>query len=76
MTTQPASRMTREEAIPFGERLMNPETPEEEFSQNLGTLERGLSCPHISDYIFWDHDPKLTPERVVDKAMAYKPIAL
>ncbi|WP_328944863.1 e9imm peptide [Streptomyces sp. NBC_00250] len=55
---------------------MNPETPEEESSQILATLERGLACPHISDYICWDPDPKLTPEKVVDRALAYKPIVL
>ncbi|AJF69690.1 hypothetical protein SVTN_11745 [Streptomyces vietnamensis] len=68
--------MTREEAIPLVERLMNPETPEDESSQILATLERGLSCPHISDYIFWELAPDLTPEKVVDRAMTYKPITL
>ncbi|MER5203803.1 e9imm peptide [Streptomyces sp. NPDC002825] len=76
MSTQPARRMTREEAILLVERVLNPETPEEESSQILEALEQGLSCPHISDYIFWDPDPELTPEKVIDKAMAYKPIAL
>ncbi|MGW1120666.1 e9imm peptide [Streptomyces tanashiensis] len=55
---------------------MAPETPEEESSQILATLERGLACPHISDYIFWDPAPELTPEKVVDRVMAYKPIVL
>lgn len=68
--------MTREEAIPLVERLMTPETPEEESSEILATLERGLACPHISDYIFWDPDAELTPGKVVDRVMAYKPIAL
>ncbi|MFJ4337769.1 e9imm peptide [Streptomyces sp. NPDC088915] len=68
--------MTREEAILLVERLMNPETPEEESSQILAALERGLSCPRISDYVFWDPDTDLTPEKVVDRAVAYKPIAL
>lgn len=68
--------MTRGEAIPLVERLMAPETPEEESSQILATLERGLACPHISDYIFWDPAPELTPEKVVDRVMAYKPIVL
>ncbi|MFI1655490.1 e9imm peptide [Streptomyces sp. NPDC020472] len=76
MSTEPARRMTREEAIPLIERLMNPETPEAEFSQLLAILERGLSCPHISDYILWDPDPELTPEKVADRALTYKPIAL
>ncbi|MFG3191969.1 e9imm peptide [Streptomyces omiyaensis] len=68
--------MPREEAILLVERLMNPETPEEQSSEILTALQQGLACPHISDYIFWNSDPHLTPEKVVDRAMAYKPIAL
>lgn len=30
----------------------------------------------ISDYIYWDADPDLSTERIVDRALAYKPIAL
>ncbi|MEU3074561.1 e9imm peptide [Streptomyces laurentii] len=55
---------------------MNAEDSEEESSKILAALERGLACPHIIDYIFWSFDPDLTPEKVVDRAMAYKPIAL
>ncbi|MFC9703346.1 hypothetical protein ACFTWD_21925 [Streptomyces sp. NPDC056943] len=76
MSTQPPRRMTREEAIPLVERLMNPKTPEEKFSEILVALKQGLACPHISDYIFWSTDPNLTPEKVVDRAMTYKAIAL
>ncbi|TXS34602.1 e9imm peptide [Streptomyces sp. ms191] len=68
--------MTREEAIPLVERLMDHTTSEQEFSEILATVERGLACPHISTYIFYDFDPELTPEKVVDRALAYKPIAL
>ncbi|MFE2232168.1 e9imm peptide [Streptomyces sp. NPDC059442] len=68
--------MTREEAIPLVQRLMSGETPEDESSEILAALERGLACPHISNYIFWDFDPELTAEKVVDRALAYKPIAL
>ncbi|MEF9882704.1 e9imm peptide [Streptomyces sp. P9-A4] len=76
VTMQQAWRMSREEAIPLVERLMGAEASEDESSEILATLERGLACPHISDYIFWGPDPELTPEKVVDRAMAYKPIAL
>ncbi|MFH8724466.1 e9imm peptide [Streptomyces termitum] len=55
---------------------MNPETPEEQSSETLAALQQGLACPHISDYIFWSSDPNPTPEKVVDRAMAYGPIAL
>ncbi|WP_051842868.1 hypothetical protein [Streptomyces sp. NRRL F-5193] len=75
MTTQPP-RMPREEAILLVERLMNPETPEAQSSAILAALQQGLSCPHISDYVFWSSDPNPTPEKVVDRATAYRPIAL
>ncbi|WOX23846.1 hypothetical protein [Streptomyces solicathayae] len=46
--------MSREEAISLVERLMNAEgTDEEEWGEMLDALERGLVCPHISDYIYW-----------------------
>ncbi|MER7516945.1 e9imm peptide [Streptomyces sp. NPDC126499] len=68
--------MSREEAIPLVQRLMNGETSEAEGDDILDDLRRGLACPHISDYIFWNFDPELTAEKVVDRALAYKPIAL
>ncbi|WP_200424185.1 hypothetical protein [Streptomyces sp. NE5-10] len=55
---------------------MNPETPEEQSSETLTALQQGLACPHISDYVFWSSDPNPTAEKVVDRAMVYKPIAL
>ncbi|MCX5391301.1 hypothetical protein [Streptomyces sp. NBC_00094] len=46
--------MSREEAISLVQRLMAAEeTSEAEQDQMLEALERGLVCPHISDYIFW-----------------------
>ncbi|MET7383265.1 e9imm peptide [Streptomyces sp. NPDC005526] len=67
----------RDQAISLVRRLLNGDTADDaEASELLAALERGLGCPHISDYIFWDYDPALTAEKVVDRAMAYKPIAL
>ncbi|WP_329623713.1 e9imm peptide [Streptomyces sp. NBC_01255] len=68
--------MSREEAIPLVQRLMSPETPDEESSEILAVLQRGLACPHIGDYIYWNPDPEPTAEKIVDRAMAYEPIAL
>ena len=69
--------MSREEAIPLVQCLMDGVVAsEEEASEMLASLERGLVCPHISDYIFWDPSPELTAEKVVDRALAYKPIPL
>ncbi|MEU6210968.1 hypothetical protein ABZ891_13790 [Streptomyces sp. NPDC047023] len=37
---------------------------------------RGCDAPHISAYIFWDHDPVLCAEKVVARALAHEPFAL
>ncbi|MET8631421.1 e9imm peptide [Streptomyces sp. NPDC004680] len=77
MTIERAQKMSRDQAIALVQRLVNGDTANEaEDSDILEALERGLGCPHISDYIFWDYDPAFTAEKVVDRAMAYKPIAL
>ncbi|WP_067651612.1 bacteriocin immunity protein [Nocardia harenae] len=50
---------------------------DEQHQEWLDTLEAGVADPQIGDYIFWDEsDPPLTPEQIVDKALAYRPIAL
>ncbi|MET9886228.1 e9imm peptide [Streptomyces sp. NPDC006430] len=51
-------------------------TDEAEADATLDALKQGLRCPHVSDYIYWDFDPALSAEKVVDRAMAYKPFAL
>ncbi|MFD3457259.1 e9imm peptide [Streptomyces sp. NPDC058691] len=77
MNVEPSRRMSRDEAIPLVQRLLTGDTADEpQASELLSALERGLKCPHIADYIFWDFDPALTAEKVVDRAMAYRPIAL
>ncbi|MFE7330895.1 hypothetical protein ACFU8W_39370 [Streptomyces sp. NPDC057565] len=40
----------------------------------MKTLEHGLIRPHISDFVYWK--PELNAEKVIDRALAYKPIAL
>ncbi|MEU5033440.1 e9imm peptide [Streptomyces rubiginosohelvolus] len=71
--------MSRDEALLLVRRLLNDsgETGEAETDEILDALERGLGCPHISDYVYWplpDSDP--TPEEIVDQARAHRPIAL
>ncbi|MFK0014888.1 hypothetical protein [Streptomyces sp. NPDC091027] len=39
-------------------------------------LKQGLRCPHISAYIFWDHDPAPGAEKVMARALAHEPFAL
>ncbi|WP_338676392.1 e9imm peptide [Streptomyces sp. SCSIO 30461] len=69
--------MSRREAIQLVKRLMDGSvTDEDEADAILDALQSGLACPHVSDYIFWDSDPEPTAEKIVDRALAYKPIAL
>ncbi|KMO94798.1 hypothetical protein [Streptomyces roseus] len=69
--------MTREEAVRLVQQLMDSSiTDEAETSATLDALRVGLGCPHISGYIYWDFTPELTAEKVVARALAYKPIAL
>lgn len=71
--------MSRDEALALVRRLLDDtgDTGEAEADEILDALERGLGCPHISDYVYWPlpgSDP--TPEEIVDRALAYRPIVL
>ncbi|MFF6878376.1 e9imm peptide [Streptomyces sp. NPDC012474] len=69
--------MSRAQGIHLIQRLMNDDHVDEaEADEIIATLVRGLGCPHISDYVFWDHDPQLTAEKIVDRALSYEPFAL
>lgn len=69
--------MSRDEALPLIQRLLDCDfASEAEGDEILHALHRGLGCPHISDYIYWDVEPDLSAERIVDRALAYKPITL
>ncbi|WP_093474315.1 MULTISPECIES: hypothetical protein [unclassified Streptomyces] len=69
--------MSREAGIGLVQRLMDSDYADEaEADEIIAALVRGLGCPHVSDYIFWDFDPQMTAEKVVDRALAYEPFAL
>ncbi|MGV9247004.1 e9imm peptide [Streptomyces sp. NPDC003710] len=69
--------MSRDEGILLVQRLMDADYADEaEAHQIIAALKRGLGCPHIIDYVFWDFDPQLTARKVVDRALAYEPFAL
>ncbi|MER7748046.1 e9imm peptide [Streptomyces bacillaris] len=69
--------MSRDEAVLLVRRLLDADTAgEAETDEILESLQRGLACPHVGDYIYWDNDPEPSAERIVDRALAYKPIAL
>ncbi len=71
------SELSRDELIKLVTRLMNPQPGEkdEEHERLAAEIAAAVPDPRIIDYIFQDATPK-TPEEIVDKALAYRPIEL
>lgn len=65
--------MNRDELIILVKKIMHGEGNEEEISEMILILQRNVPHPAPSDLIFYDD---LTPEEVVDRALAYKPLIL
>ncbi|WP_405965384.1 e9imm peptide [Streptomyces sp. NBC_00723] len=74
-----AVEMSRAEAIALVQRVMDPGcASDDEVAGWLDRLDRALARPsgHVSDLIFWPPERELSPDEVVDQALAYRPIAL
>ncbi|MEC0129010.1 hypothetical protein [Paenibacillus pabuli] len=56
-------------------KLMNAEGTGNELDDMLTELEQELPYAEISNLIFWD-DRELTPEQIVEEALAARPILL
>ncbi len=65
--------MSREELIELVEKIMKCEGSEEEVDNMIYALKKNVIDPEVTNYIFYEEN---TPEEVVDKALAYKPIIL
>ena len=65
--------MSREELIELVEKIMKCEGTEEEVDNMIDVLKKNVIDPEVTNYIFYEEN---TPEEVVDKALAYKPIIL
>ncbi|MBC9934685.1 hypothetical protein [Chitinophaga qingshengii] len=65
--------MTRDQLIELVKRIAAAEDTEQQLDKMLELLEKNVPDPEVSNYIFYD---ELSPEEVVDKALAYKPIQL
>lgn len=66
-------KLTRDELVILVERIQKCQGSEKEIDKMIGLLERNVIDPEVSNYIFYEEN---TPEEVVDKALAYKPIIL
>jgi hypothetical protein len=65
--------MAREQLIELVKKIANADGTEKEIDQMIELLEKNVPDPRVSNYIFYD---ELSPEAIVDKALAYKPIQL
>ena len=65
--------MTRDELIALVEKIMKCQGTEKEIDDMIEELQRNVIDPEVTNYIFYEEN---TPEEVVDKALAYKPIIL
>ncbi|MFG3259194.1 SMI1/KNR4 family protein [Streptomyces sp. NPDC048172] len=65
----------REEMVTLVRALAEARTTEAEADAAVDALEARVPHPAVTDLIF-HQDPPLTAEEVVDRAMAYRPVAL
>lgn len=70
-----SSQMSREELISLVSRIMTGEDSEEVGDRLVTQLMENVIDPQVTEYIFYS-SPQLSPEEVVDKALAYRPIQL
>ncbi|MGC5660651.1 e9imm peptide [Micromonospora sp. WMMD723] len=70
------ARLTRDEAVALVERIMRLDYADDgELNDWLDRVARDLVCPDVADLIFTT-TPELTATEVVDRALAYRPIAM
>jgi Colicin immunity protein / pyocin immunity protein len=74
------SSVDRAELLRLVTYLMAGQGTEEEQDAALRTLQSHVPHPRVSDLIFWPShegfDHELTPDEVVEEALAYRPIPL
>ena len=68
--------LPRAELVTLVARIMSGDySSDTALDDDLRRLRAAVVHPGVTDLIFWD-ERHLTPEQVVDEALAYKPIAL
>ncbi len=68
--------MSRVELIELVRKIMAVEGTEKEIDEMVDTLEANVLHPEVTDLMFYPEKEDVTPEEVVDQALAYKPILL
>ena len=68
-------QLSKAQLVELVQRIVNHEGTEEEVDGWVLTVERNVPAPGITDLIYHSRE-KLSPEEIVDRALAYKPIQL
>jgi len=64
-------KLSKEELVELVNKICNPKLSDEEVSEYIEILEKNVPHPAPSDLIFWNEE-ELSPEEVVEIALAYK----
>ena len=68
-------KLSREELIALVETILRCEATEEVLDEKYELLEKNLIDPELGNYMYWSK-VEMTPEEIVDKALAFEPIIL
>lgn len=69
-------RLSKTELIKLVKRIINVDyDTEKEHSEAVFLFKQNVPHPEASNLIY-RHEPELSPEEIVEKALAYKPIIL
>lgn len=66
-----SKKLSKRELVELVNKICNPKLSDEEVSEYIEILEQNVPHPAPSDLIFWN-DENLSPEEVVEIALAYK----
>lgn len=70
-------KLTKEELVDLVRRIVAAEGTEEEQDDMMDLLEANVADPEVSDLIYYPPSGvALTPEQIVERALAYRPIQL
>ncbi len=68
-----SKKLSKKELVELVNKVCNPKLSDEEVSEYIEILEQNVPHPAPSDLIFWN-DEDLSPEEVVEIALAYKEV--
>lgn len=68
-------KLSKEELVELLKKLISGIGTEEQDELWLKQIEQSVPHPEVVNLIFWD-ERNLSPEEIIDEALAYKPIIL